>query len=609
MKKILKKVFAAVMVFVMCLSAISLNAAAEEAEPSVLFQSDLTSDADVDAVNGLTMVNWAAPRCGYSAKRNILTNTSNGDLYIIKDVGAGNRVSLAEADVTVHNNVKKWHISEEQWLNRVIQVSADGIQWKTTAAEATLTAGPLSDSGAEGSNWYTYKITAPVPSGMRYFKIGFYSIKDGGYTCYIHNIVLSGEKEAARTLLEDDLTTDAKVSSYKGFSVGPWAGKRCGYSDNKRTMFINSGEAEEYLMFNAGVGKAYTAFEYDVTVHSGSKWHITQEEDLNKMLLVSDDGENWIKTGGAKYEYVIGPLTDNGAEGGNWYTYKISCSLTGAAQYVKLDVSEIANSWQFYVHGVKCDGIDTAVECVNDELKNENAVNELNGFNAVGWAAARCGYTEKRDIYTNNQSAPYMTFYAGLNKMFTSAEFKVTTHKDSSWLITDSGKMDNRLYVSDDGQTWQAVAGGVYSKTEENYDGTTRYDTFNLSWSVPAARYVKLDWADLTNNNSLFVHNVVLDGVEKVRLSYKTNASYSDDKWTANCIINSVNPENVCVFLAAYSAEDNTLLAVKREEAKLAAGNNTFTVETAVTGDKKSYAKLFVWTSAGESALTPVMGF
>lgn len=149
---------------------------------------------------------------------------------------------------------------------------------------------------------------------------------------------------------------------------------------------------------------------------------------------------------------------------------------------------------------------------VDSDLATADDIASMSGFESVSWASARCGYSSARNIYTNNTAGSFMTFDAGNGTVFTAAQFRVTAHASSAWLITDEGQLDDMLLWSEDGAAWAPVGAGTYTEEGTNYDGATAYYTYQVAWELPdAARYLKLDGTGFAGFQ-LFVHHATLSG-------------------------------------------------------------------------------------------------
>lgn len=164
------------------------------------------------------------------------------------------------------------------------------------------------------------------------------------------------------------------------------------------------------------------------------------------------------------------------------------------------------------------DNSDKQSDFINDTLETSDSIDEISGFTLTSKIyGPRCGYSGVRDIYVTNANGAYMRFYAGRRDSFGYAEFNVTVNSTKNWIVTQSKFLNEMLEISNDGETWTSVTGGVSEQSGAVTDSAGTWYTHKLYWKLEAsARYVRIKSAVSTADfgaNNLFIHHARLGGL------------------------------------------------------------------------------------------------
>lgn len=226
-----------------------------------------------------------------------------------------------------------------------------------------------------GNGVYKGNVKA-IPEDMRFVKIALGTDK----TKYLSYAEMHTKKAGGvETLAKLNMSSEDGILRKEGFSLVDWAYKRCGY-DEWRNVFVNT-DKNSYLMFDAD-DKFYTSAEFDVTVHNNANYRVSEQDFLNRMILVSDDGEAWRKSENVRAEQIGEPIM---SDGNNYYTYKISCDIENGAKYLKVVGFDSGNEcYMLFVHGAKFFGMKKFEMISQPKAVVKNGVINVTGaFSAI----------------------------------------------------------------------------------------------------------------------------------------------------------------------------------------------------------------------------------
>jgi len=129
---------------------------------------------------------------------------------------------------------------------------------------------------------------------------------------------------------------------------------------------------------------------------------------------------------------------------------------------------------------------------INDTLTDLSQVIALNGFSYSNNHGTTCTPNHRRVFYRSDSAEAYAIYdFRGA----TQAEFDVTVSNSEKWKLTDSGQIDNIIYLSSDGINYtdaSTLAG--YTSESRLVSTQNNHHTYTLHYAIPAGyQYVKFD--------------------------------------------------------------------------------------------------------------------
>ena len=510
MKIIFKKSICLALCAVLALSCITFTGfASDDTELINIVNSTLESFNGVYSHSNFSFVDWASARCGFSDKRNILTNTdSNAELVFA--AGNDRAIKTAEFKFTIHKD-DSWMISQSVHLTNVAQYSTDGVSYTSIVPDTTVEGDITYDGTTPHRNYtLTYSFEA---DDIRFVKLRCFSIKTNRF--FPHNVKLDGIDTRGELLLDDAFTNTLNVKTVKGFKKTHTTAN-CGI-DGKIVAY-RSGSDEAYAIYDLNKYKSVKKAEFDVTVGNNVRWQITDSGALDSFLQYSTDGVTYLEAKDAdNYKATYTFLHSKN----NHSTYTLAFNVPAGAKYVKFNATKFAD-WQFYLHGIRFYGFEYTENYTPAQLTppaghnivwgdygwaGDKFAHEMVGFSTHSYIGYKVGPDKRNILYKDaSNGASYVVYKAPNNGTFSMVDFNVTVASfDDCCKITNPDALENNLYASADGVSYTPVKNvqtqPVYTAVETGGDGSQLpYTTINIKALLPdGTKYVKIDASEFAN--------------------------------------------------------------------------------------------------------------